>query len=104
MTRVLFVGWLIVAFAFGALGMSIVLIHPAFAAEPVGFCYNEAQLEIDTKNVGGKIVGGASYDGDVTDQMVIVQGLKDILFFGFKDGCLILSAKVEPAAKPDGAA
>lgn len=33
MTRPLFTLWLLVAFAFGALGMSIVLIHPAFAQD-----------------------------------------------------------------------
>lgn len=101
MNRVLFVLWLLVAVALGALGMSIVLIHPAFAAEPTsGICYTEAQLEQDAKAKGRKIVGGASYDGAETDSFVAVQTNTDILIYGFLDGCYIGFTQLEAVAHP----
>ena len=101
MTRTMFVLWLLVGVALGALFMAVFLVHPAFAAEPTsGICYTEAQLETDAKAKGRKIVGGASYDGAETDSSVVVQTSTDILIYGFLDGCYVGFTQLEAVAHP----
>jgi hypothetical protein len=107
MTRFAFILWGLAIFALGALFMAVFLIHPAFAVEPPSvICYTQGELENDVRDHGNKIVGGASYDGAITDSFVTVQTGTDILVYGFRDGCYIGLTELEPVAKPrpDGAA
>lgn len=101
MTRPLFVLWLLVAAAFGALAMSIVLIHPAFAQE----CYTLDHLSADVAQHAptDSVIGTAAYPGDHSDAIVVVERKdKGVYIWLFRQGCAvnILPLDSEGAAVP----
>jgi hypothetical protein len=91
------------------IGAALSLVLTSCAAVPVTAaeandpaCYTPEELEHDaTATAGGKIVGAACYDGAQTDSMIFVQGRREILAFGFKDGCLIGMQSVD-LTRPTG--
>lgn len=65
-------------------------------------CYTQDELEADALANNGTIAGAAYYDGVTTDATVIIQGAREILAFGFKDGCLIGMTAIDFRAAPKG--
>lgn len=81
----------------GALVLAFAVLGPVYlgSLSPVNAqeqakppCQTVADLEAATKAAGAKIVGGASYDGDVTDSLVVIQTATRILLVGVKNGCV----------------
>ena len=65
-------------------------------------CYTQTELETDVTANGATIAGAAYYDGVNSDATIIVQAAREILAFGFKDGCLIGMTGIDLTAAPKG--
>jgi hypothetical protein len=52
-------------------------------------CVTVADAQKDIAEAGAEIVGGATYNGKSTDEMLVVKGPATIVLFFFKDGCLV---------------
>jgi hypothetical protein len=85
--------------------LSLALLPPMYigitspvSAQPVpAECKTMAQAEQEIKEAGGVIVGAANYHGMVTDSLIVVESESVIAVFGFKDGCMVQGAVLEPA-------
>lgn len=52
-------------------------------------CVTVADAQKDIEKAGAEIVGGATFHGKNTDEMLVVQAPESIVLFFFKDGCLV---------------
>ncbi len=63
-------------------------VYHANAQEPPK-CVTMADAQADIAKAGAEIVGGGMYNGQNTDEILIVKGPETIVLFFFKDGCLV---------------
>jgi hypothetical protein len=76
--------------------ISLALLPPMYLgiAYPVNAqeapkCVTVADAQKDIAEAGAEIVGGGTFHGKNTDEMLVVQAPESIVLFFFKDGCLV---------------
>lgn len=88
--------------------LSLALLPPLYmgVAYPVNAqetqCVTIADAEKQVEDAGAKIVGGASYAGKNSDEVLVVQGPTTIALFFFKGGCLVTGFVADEAVPETG--
>ena len=60
-------------------------------------CLTPADVEKQAGELGAKIVGGGTYNGKNTDELLVFQGPSAISLFFFKDGCMVTGFNADEA-------
>jgi hypothetical protein len=84
--------------------ISLALLPPMYLgiAYPVNAqeapkCVTPADVEKQAGELGAWVVGGGTYNGKNSDEVLIFQGPSAISFFFFKDGCMVDGANLDEA-------